>query len=147
MRRVDKSALVFIALGGLIMVVGLQTLKVGTFAKPGPGLFPILQAILMIVFSLISLFVSNTEKLPNLSWALIPRRVLYVIGVLFAYRLSLPIFGYSLSTFLMFIILLKIVAEQKWLTTIVWSILVTAISGVVFIAWLAVPFPRGIIPF
>lgn len=146
MKRVDKSALVFIALGVLI-IFGTRTMNVGDFSRPGPGLFPLLLGILMILFSGISFFISNRVDLPELSRAFIPRNVLYVIGILFAYRFSLPIFGYYLSTLLLLIILLKIVGRQKWLTTMVWSIFVTTTSGLLFIRWLEVPFPKGIIPF
>lgn len=122
-------------------------MRVGNFSRPGPGLFPLLLGVLLILFSVISFFTSNPEKVPKVSGVLIPRSVLYVIGILFGYRFSLPILGYSLSTLLLFIILLKIVGGQKWFVTMAWSLFITITSGLLFIRWLDVPFPKGILPF
>lgn len=146
MKRVDKSALVFLAVG-ILIVLGTWKLRIGSFSRPGPGLFPLLLGILLVLFSVISFFMSNPEKHPKLSWALFPRSVVYVIALLFAYRFGLPILGYSLSTLLLFIFLLKIVGGQKWRPTMVWSVLITAISNVLFIHWLGLTFPTGLIPF
>ena len=146
-KRVDKSALVFLAVGVLI-VLGTRNLRFGSFFRPGPGLFPLCLGVLLIIFSVISFFVSNPEKLPKLSWGLIPRSAVYVIGILFAYRFSLPLFGYSLSTLLMFIFLLKVVGGRSWLPTVVWSVVITGVSNLLFIQALGVLFPEGtIIPF
>jgi len=78
---------------------------------------------------------------------LIPRRVLYVIGILFVYRFSLPVLGFPLSTFFLFIILLKIVGGQRWLPTLGWSVAITSASYLIFMRVFAVPFPTGIMPF
>ncbi len=122
-------------------------MRIGSFFRPGPGLFPLCLGILLVLFSVISFFLSNPEKFPKLSWALIPRRVLYVIGILFVYRFSLPFLGYSLSTLLLFIILLKIVGGRGWLPTLGWSVVITTASHLLFIRVFEVSFPTGIIPF
>ena len=146
MKGMDKSALVFLAIGVLI-VLGTRHLRIGSFHSPGPGLFPLCLGILLVLFSVISFFVSNPEKLPKLSWALMPRSVLYAIGILFAYRFSLPVLGYSLSTLILFIFLLKVVGGQKWLPTMFWSVVITTASALLFVQGLGVLFPEGIIPF
>lgn len=146
MKKGDKSALVFLVVG-ILIVLGTRSLRVGTFFRPGSGLFPLILGILLIVLSVISYFASNAEKLPKLSWALLPRSVITVIGLLFIYRFSLPILGYSLSTLLLFIVLLKTLGKQKWLPTVAWSVTITAGSYLIFIQWLGVAFPRGVIPF
>jgi putative tricarboxylic transport membrane protein len=146
MKKVDKSALVFLVIG-LLIILGTRNLRTGSFSSPGPGLFPLCIGMLLVLFSGTSFFVSNPEKLPKLSWALMPRPVLYVIGILFVYRFSLPVLGYSLSTLFLFIFLLKIVGGQRWLPTLVWSVVITAASALLFIQGLGVLFPVGIIPF
>ncbi len=144
MKKVDKSALAFLAVGVLILL-GTRSLRTGSFSGPGPGLFPLCLGVLLIIFSMISFFVSNPEKLPKLSWGMIPRSAWYVIGILFAYRYSLPVFGYSLSTFILFIFLLKFVGGRSWLPSIVWSGAITAVSNLLFIQALGVLFPEGIL--
>jgi hypothetical protein len=146
-KRVDKSALAFLAVGVLI-VLGTRSLRTGSFSSPGPGLFPLCLGVLLIIFSVVSFFVSNPEKLPKLSWGMIPRSAVYVIGILFAYRFSLPVLGYSLSTLFLFIFLLKVVGGKGWLLTVVWSVVITGVSDLLFIRALGVLFPTGIlIPF
>jgi putative tricarboxylic transport membrane protein len=146
-KRVDKSALAFLAIGVLILL-GIRNLRTGSFSGPGPGLFPLCLGVLLVIFSVISFFVSNPEKLPRLSWGLIPRSAMYVIGILFAYRYSLPVFGYSVSTLILFIFLLKVVGGRSWLPTIIWSFVITCVSNLLFIQALGVLFPEGsIIPF
>lgn len=144
MKRVDKSALVFLALAVWI-IVGTRNLRIGSFSEPGPGLFPLCLGILMVLFSVISLFVSNPDKLPKLSWELIPRRVLYVIGILFAYRFGLPVLGHALSTLLLFVSLLKIVGGKRWLPTILWSVVITGAADLLFVRALGVLFPEGML--
>ena len=146
MKKYDKSALVFLVMG-ILIILGTRNLRIGTFFSPGSGLFPLLLGILLVVLSAISFFVSNTEKLPKLSSALLPRIVMTAIALLFAYRFCLPVLGYSLSTLLLFILLLKILGKQGWVPTVVWSVTITAGSYLIFIQWLGVAFPRGIIPF
>lgn len=147
MKRVDKTALAFLAVGVLI-VLGTRSLRTGSFSGPGPGLFPLCLGVLLIIFSVISFFVSNPEKLPKLSWGMIPRSAWYVIGILFAYRYILPVLGYSLSTLFLFIFLLKIVGGRGWLPTILWSVVITGVSDLLFVQALGVLFPEGIvIPF
>ncbi len=146
MKRLDKSALAFVTLG-LLIIFEARGMRIGSFSHAGPGLFPLLLGVILVLFSVIAFLISNPEKLPKVSRALIPRSVLYMIGILFGYRFSLPIFGYSLSTLLLLIMLLKIIGRQKWCMTMAWSLLITTTSALLFILWLHVPFPKGIFPF
>lgn len=146
MKRIDKSALPFMAFGLLILVES-RKLRIGGFNDPGPALFPLLLGIILILLSVISSFISNQEKIPKSSGGLISRRALYVVGILIGYRFCLPFFGFFISTFLMLIILLKFAGRQKWFLTTTFSLLTTIVSFLLFVKWLGVPFPKGILPF
>lgn len=146
MKRIDKSALPFVAFGLLILVESRE-LRIGSFNDPGPALFPLLLGISLILLSVISSLMANQEKTPQSSGRLISLRVLYVVGILIGYRFCLPFFGFFLSTLLMLIILLKFAGRQKWFLTITFSLLTTIVSFLLFVKWLGVPFPKGILPF
>jgi putative tricarboxylic transport membrane protein len=143
-KKVDRTALPFIAVG-LLILVNSRELHFGRFNSPGPALFPVLLGIILILLSMTSFFISNEEKIPK--GGFITRKVLCVIGILIGYWISLPFFGFFFTTLLMLIILLKFVGRQKWLSTITWSLLTTIASFLLFIRWFGVPFPKGILPF
>lgn len=142
----DKSAIPFLMLG-LLVIFETRKMHMGGFSNPGPGLFPLLLGVILLISSLISLFITNLGKVPGISEATSPRNVIYVIGILLAFRFSLPVFGYSLTTFLIFVLLIKIVAGQKWFKTFVYSTIFTTGSYLVFVKGLAIPFPKGIFQF
>lgn len=146
MKKIDKSAIVFLVLG-LFVIAETRNMTIGSFANPGPGLFPLLLGIILLIFSLISLFKSSVKKVFESSEKTKLRNVFYVLGILLFFRLSLPVLGYSLTTIIMFLFLLRIFGSKKWFLTIAWSIIFTGISYLMFGKWFLVQFPRGIFPF
>ena len=143
--RIDKSTLPFLLLG-LFAIWETRHINIGNFANPGAGLFPLLIGVLLVISSLISLWRGHGERALQISEATNIRNVLFGIGILLIFRFGLPLFGYTLTTFLMFILLLKIVGDQKWLKTIVYSAMFTSVTYLVFVKFLAIRFPKGIFP-
>ena len=146
MKKFDKSALPFIAFGILLLFEG-KDLDIGSFNRPGAALFPVLLIAILILFSIISFFISNEEGVPKDARKLIPLKVLYGLGILIGFRLIIPLGGYFITTLLMLMALLKILGGQKWFATIIWSLIVTTASFFLFVKWFGVPFPKGILPF
>lgn len=142
----DKTALPFLILG-LFVIFETRKMHIGSFSNPGPGLFPLLLGVILLISSLTSLFISNLGKVPRLSEATSLRNVIYVVGILLIFRFGLPVFGYNITTFLIFVLLLKIVGGQKWFKTIVYSIIFTSGSYLVFVKGFAIQFPKGIFRF
>jgi putative tricarboxylic transport membrane protein len=146
MKKIDKSILPFIALG-LFVIFETQNMNIGKFTDPGPGLFPLLLGIILLIFSFISLFITKAKTISESSDNAGLRGVFYVLGILLFFRFALPVLGYCLTTFLMLAFLLKTVGCQKWFSTIAWSVIVTGVSYLVFGKWLMILFPRGVFPF
>ena len=132
---------------GSFAIYKIRDVSIGTFTDPGPGLFPLLLGIILLIFSAISLFSSNLEKAPEISERIGLRNVFYMLAILLFFRICLPIAGYTLTTFLMFVFMIKVVGGRKWLSAVVWSALFTASSYFVFIKWLLVRFPTTALPF
>lgn len=111
-----------------------------SFKGPKAGFFPIIISLFMLISCLVALLFSFKEK--NIEWPrenwLLPLSVLAIIVATFIIGL-LP----SLAVYLL--IWVKKVEKYSWKTTL---IVFTAIMGIVigvFVLWLGIPFPKGII--
>ena len=146
MKKKDKSVFVFMALG-VFVILEARAMNIGKFTDPGPGLFPLLLGIILLILSSISLLILSIEDLPKSSEKSTRKNVYYILGVLLAFILVLPVLGYGLTACLLLFFLIKIVSGQKCIPSVFWSILFTGASYLVFVRCLEVRFPKGIIPF
>ena len=149
MIRVDKSA-VFLILLGLFAVIQAGRMDIGNFSRPGPGLFPFLSGILLSTLSLISLIRSNVKgvrKPPERMQVTNLLKVLCVLGTVLFFRFSLPFLGYLFASFVLLVVLIKIVGDRKWPQTILWAAVFSGASYILFSRWLMVQFPQGLFPF
>ena len=149
MKRVDKSAVFLLALG-IFIILEARTMGVGSFSRPGAGLFPLLSGIVLLIMSLIILVMAAAKKASPLAGKGEGRdvsSVFCVLGALLFFRLTLPVLGFSCTAFIILVFLIKIVGGHKWFPTLVWSILFTGSSYLLFAQWLMVQFPKGVLPF
>lgn len=149
MKRIDKSAILLLALS-LFIIFEARKMGVGSFSKPGAGLFPLLSGILLLTASSVILLISIPKRISKPSEDIQGRNVssvFYVIGTLLFFRFTLPVLGYSVTASLVLAFLIKIVGGHRWFPTMVWSIIFTGISYLLFVEWLMVQFPKGIFPF
>lgn len=140
----------------VIMVIGLGIclesirLSLGDLHQPGPGMFPFLAGGILGILSLIVFlrsFKGNYKDEKQAFW-LNPQRGLKVIWVLVAlilYAIGMNYLGFSLSTVLFLGFFLRGIDPQRWLTVILVSIFGTAIAYAVFVYWLDIPMPEGIL--
>ena len=141
--KMDKTALPFLILGVFVICESAK-MPMGSFNDPDTGLFPLLLGIILLISSLISLLVSNLRGIRELSPAASLRNVIYAVGSLILFRFCLPVFGYSLTTFLTLVFLIKMVGLQRWGKTIAYSLLFTGACYLLFVEGLGIQFPRGI---
>lgn len=137
---------------GIIIVIGSLQLNIGSFKKPGPGLFPLfIGAALVgcsipIVISSVLIFgakgtmeeISETQGKINLIKGIL------VLIYLICYAFLLEKIGYILTTFIIFLLMLKTMGSIKLRTILLISFLVVGISYFVFVKLLEVPLPSGI---
>ncbi len=145
MKRFDKSS-IFLIIIGLFIIYEARNMGVGTLSQPGAGLFPLFSGLIILGTAIITFLKSILGKI-ELSGDEEERTyapVVYVLaGVLF-YYFALPVLGFSLTTFLLLVFLIKIVGGYRWIPGIIYSILMTVISYLIFGKWLMVQFPKGI---
>ena len=107
---------------------------------PMPGFVPSLIAGVLVLTSIIGIFQSRKEtESPD-------RKENWTIVLAAAITFSLVfVFGMHISLLLFVFVWLKFYEKMNWRNTIIVLIISFCISYGVFVLWLGVPFPRGII--
>jgi putative tricarboxylic transport membrane protein len=140
--RLEIIGSVFWIAVGVFFAIGGVKLNIGTFHNPGPGFFPLIMALTLIVFSLFTLvkgLVGPIEPLSKIPW----KRNTLATGAVFFYGLILEWIGFLLSTFILISILfgLLIKGERKWRRVFLYSAVTALISWLTFSVALKIPFP------
>jgi len=146
MRRAEQiTCLFWLALAGALGVGSIQ-LKVGTPSEPGSGFLPFGTGFLLGILALVHLVQITFRKdekegriLGEVRW----KRGACVVAALLIYALLLPPLGYIITTFLFMAVLFSVYERRKWWVVGGASLLVIAITYLVFHHWLKVQFPIG----
>ena len=132
-------------LGLLVMGLSWQ-LGLGSLARPGTGLAPLLAGG-MIFFSALSLvlFQGKTHQ-DTPSFHPREKKTYFLMTVVFVgWMLALPLLGYILGTFLATFSLAKVMKIPGWLRSFLLSIGTTLFCYFLFDFWLYMDLPRGIL--
>ncbi len=141
------SGVVVFFVGVLIFWQG-GSLSMGSLNSPGPGFFPKLLAITIIVLS-IFLNIPRTKKgqgIQSLSYWL-NWRVSIVFAALIGYFLSLDYLGFVISSFLLMIFLFIGIDSHKWYKALLGAILTIGLVYVLFEILLKSNLPQGVFGF
>ena len=148
MKKFDQlSSLVWLAFAFYIGIESLR-LPLGSWRDPGPGFLPLGAGIGLALLSLAAFFQARfrTEEKPRQGWY--SRRkwksLLVILGVLFGYALLLDFLGFLVSTFLLLVLLFRLVEPQRWIVAIGGSALASIASYIIFEVWLKTQLPKGI---
>jgi putative tricarboxylic transport membrane protein len=144
------GALVFLAFGLFGTFEGYR-LKPGTLSAPGAGFFPFYLGIIVTILSFILLFKVFMVKLASKEdffkiggrW----KRLLFALALFVAYVYALKPVGFLICSFVLLILLLRVVEGRSWKSTLIISVICTVLSYFVFAKYLGVPLPKGVIPF
>jgi len=140
--RIAALLLTLIGVGGALEARGMG---LGNFHHPGPGFFPFwLSALLGLVSFIYLLTQLGTDRNPMALWS--HRRWVrptLATGVMFFYAILLGWIGFFSATFLLFLIWLVLIEQEKWLRVGLVSVLGTACLYLVFRLFLRVPLPKG----
>lgn len=147
--RVSSLVWFVVAIG---ICFGSVRLSLGEFYKPGSGYFSFLAGGILGILSFL-VFLQSFKGLPEderrAFWP-DPQRGLkatYVIISLILYAIGMEYLGFFFSTVLFLGILLKVIDPQSWLVVLAVSILGAIISYLIFLYWLDVQLPQGILGF
>jgi putative tricarboxylic transport membrane protein len=149
MSRRDRFSAVALVVFSLAVGFKASTFPLGNLKSIGPGFFPLVLAALLGLLSLgllVSSLAGREEKEPA-KWPDRWAGIVIVLAALFAYGFLLKFLGFSLSTFLFSLALLKYGYPKGWWTPLGGALATTFFTLVVFKYWLGTPFPAGWVGF
>jgi putative tricarboxylic transport membrane protein len=134
--------LLALGVGVCVRAVGLQ---VGRPTSPGPGFFPFLGGLTLSILAAL-LAIQGWRVRGKLDAPTGPlRRPVTLVGGLIAYTALLGTLGFPLATAALGALVLFILDPGNWLAIAGASVLLAALSYVVFKVWLGVDLPAGIL--
>jgi putative tricarboxylic transport membrane protein len=154
-----------IVFAGLMLAVGAvyETMALnmprGNLAYPGPGMFPMIIGAFMIAMALGCLVQEivprmrekkpEASSLPSADAADSEERnvakTFQLTALMIAYILALKPLGFPIAICAFLAVAIRIFGYRKWLPALVMAAIITAVSYVAFVLWLAVPLPMGIL--
>jgi hypothetical protein len=150
MRRADQVSGALLLVFGIGFAVGARRYPYWTPNGPGSGFLPLWLGLTMVVLA-VALLVGATRRTgPGVAWLPGGRAFTRLIVVVVATALFIwlmPWLGMTLGTFLFLVVLLRFLEGHGWGATLGVAVATTAANWLVFIYWLNVPFPTGVLGF
>jgi putative tricarboxylic transport membrane protein len=150
MSRADRISGIFWLVFAVFVMIESYRLGLGTLRQPGPGFLFFWGAIVLGIMSLVIVVraggrkKSEQDKSFNLRELNIGKIILVLVS-LFLYSLLMEKLGFIPTTLLLFIFLLGVAEKKKWFFTISTSVVVTALTYLIFETWLKSQLPKGLL--
>ncbi len=133
-----------LVVGVLFMASAYQlSLSLPMQSGPGPGLWPFLVSGVMVASSVVVLFTDRSENYERFTGRI------KVIGLglasLVVFIVAFAFLGFILPGFLTLAFWLRYLGGESWRTTLLLSVLFTAVFYVLFVLLLGVPFPDDVV--
>jgi putative tricarboxylic transport membrane protein len=143
--KTKYSSVIWVIIG-IYISFHAYVIGVGKLSEPGPGLIFFLAGIVLIILSLLDLvqevvYTKDVTTIRELWTDTKWQRVIVTLATAFAYIFLLEMFGFFVSTFLVMVVLFRVLEPSRWLITIMISLITSIISYVVFVVILKIPFP------
>ena len=120
---------------------------IGSAKQPGPGLYPLVVGIFLLVTSIGTGFgVRSKAAQGKIDW---PRgagrwRMAAILGAILTYIILLPYAGHAIAATIVILVALQAIGGQRWPMKIVLSVAIGFGSYYLFNTLLGTPLPRGI---
>ncbi len=140
---IDRASGIFFILLGFFVVIERRVLPLGTPAQPGPGYFPLLLAILLLIFGAILVFGgSRSAALRSLKWPE-ARTAAAILGCCIFATLGMETIGYRLTMAAILVFLFGVIERLKIWQVFALTLFLALGSFWLFDTFLRVPLPRG----
>lgn len=148
----------FILLVGVIYEVMALRMPRGNIAYPGPGFYPMLVGIFLILTAgscWVWLLARGRsirlgpgsgqaeEKSPGPGMNSF-RKTMLLLGLLVFYAFTLKYLGFLLAIFIFMLASIRIFGYRRWWPSLGTTAMIVAVSHLTFVVWLNVPLPQGI---
>lgn len=153
MNRNDAIGGVLVFLFGALTACLSLRMPIGTFRVAGSGMFPLCLGLLLMALSGaytigVLLRTGGTlgkKEAKSLESSASTKRVIYFIGAIVLAVALLKWLGYPLTSFLLVLALLKIFGMKRWAWSILIAVSASAVCYFLFVLWLKIPFPKGLV--
>jgi len=151
MKKYDQiSSFIFLLLAAYICIESLR-LPLGSWRDPGAGFLPMGSGLCLGILSILAYLQARFRSRDEArgSWYSKERwkSLLAILAVLFAYSLILDFLGFLMSTFILLLLLFRLVEPQRWVVAVGGSALASLAAYAVFEVWLKTQLPKGIFGF
>ena len=146
LKKLDLDVL-FLLLFSIVFCYEASRLPLGSFSRPGTGLFPLILGMTLGVLSLIFLLAKGfkPDKKVSAVWSReSSKRVLIILGPLGLYSVVFSFLGYLISTFFLTVYLLNLSYPRKWIRNGIASVFISLVFYIVFHVFFDMRFPIGI---
>ena len=130
-----------VVLLGVATLLGSWSLGVGTAREPGPGTWPLIVSIVLVVLGVALLLnfrrVSDAEKFSGSTWL-----VLAGLATMVVFVGVIDLVGFEIPSALLCFAWLRFLGREGWRMSIITSLGVVVGFYLVFVAALAVPIPH-----
>ena len=151
MKTLDQTSSLFWLLVSILVFAESIRIGVGTVQNPGMGFMTFGASGILGVLSLVLFFQASLRRkdVPHkpLFAGSMWRRVLFVLLALTIYSRVMPILGYLISTFLLMSLLFWILERKRIGFVLLYALLATLFTHMVFSKWLNCQFPHGLFGF
>ena len=148
MTKQERNAgLLFILFGLAVALYSVSALSVGSIKQPGPGLFPLVCGIGIVIMCMIWLFRGRMSQFCSEplwtegEW----RRPAIAVVVLIVYTAMWDYLGYALSTLIFLVAWQAAIVRANWHRTALIAVIGTVAMYVLFVYLLGVSLPSGLI--
>ncbi|MHC9292633.1 tripartite tricarboxylate transporter TctB family protein [Mycobacterium sp. LTG2003] len=134
------GALAGLAIGvvGAVLAYGYG---LGSLAEPGPGLWPFVVSVVIALLSVLLLVVgrglTDSEKFTRSSLLAVAGAATFV-----AFGVLMPLIGFEIPAVLLCLIWLRFLGGESWRSTIIVSVVTTAVFYFLFLYGLRIPLPH-----
>ncbi len=141
------SGLIVFFLGITILWQG-RHLSIGNLHAPGPGFFPMLLAVVLMLLSLILVSSKMKNSGERITFSLRHLgRVLMVFVALLVYFMFLEYLGFVIVSLFLMAFCFVWVAHQKWYAALFWAFVSIGLAYLLFDVLLKSSLPRGVFGF
>ncbi len=151
MKTLDQTSSLFWLLVSIFVFAESIRIGVGAVQNPGMGFMTFGASGILGVLSLVLFFQASLrrEDVPHkpLFTGRMWRRVLFVLLALTIYARVMPILGYLISSFLLMSLLFWVLERKRIGFVLLYALLATLFTHLVFSKWLNCQFPHGLFGF
>ena len=146
MRIADLIGGVIVLLLGLAVIYFSSQLEYYSEYGPGPGFLPLWVGII-IAGCAIYVIIDVLKKHHKIGTFFRPRTKLglHVLVIIFITFLLLPLLGFSIGLALFVGITMRIMGKHRWLSCSLTAVVTAICIHLIFISWLTIPLPQGLI--